>query len=505
MHLVIGSFIDYGFPTWLRATHWINALLIGFMLRSGIQILASYPRLHWGKTAKPGFEWLKFTNRKFRKDEYYITLEEEEEAPVVLAQPGGSNLGLGRHFHFFGATLWILNGVAYYCLLFVTGQWRRLVPTTWAIFPNAYEQLVQYLTFHGPLDSAYLGVYDPLQQLSYFAVVFILAPFQIATALAQSPAVEARFPWYVNLWGGRQAARSLHFIGMMLFIGFILIHTTFVFLVSSSPDGLPGLVGNFGLILLGQDTSHHGAAVAGVLCLIILIFATYFVTSWLSRKHPTAAQRTMSVLIRPWMSLLARKATSQQEYKPEDISDYFIINGFPPDSADYLELLWSGFKDYSLEIGGLVERPISLTLDQLKAMPKQTQITKHNCIQGWSSIGEWGGVRLTDIMDLVKPLPKAKYLVFRSYSKDNAGKEFFETIHMDIATHPQTILAYEMNGEPLPLAHGAPLRLRAEVLLGFKMVKWIASIEFVETYANLRDGLGGSREENKHYEQAVPI
>jgi len=108
-------------------------------------------------------------------------------------------------------------------------------------------------------------------------------------------------------------------------------------------------------------------------------------------------------------------------------------------------------------------------------------------------------------MDLVKPLPKAKYLVFRSYSKDNAGKEFFETIHMDIATHPQTILAYEMNGEPLPLAHGAPLRLRAEVLLGFKMVKWIASIEFVETYANLRDGLGGSREENKHYEQAVPI
>ncbi|HLZ25231.1 MAG TPA: molybdopterin-dependent oxidoreductase [Ktedonobacterales bacterium] len=505
MHPVIAGFVDYGFPVWLRATHWVNVLLMGLMIRSGIQILASYPRLNWGKTSKPGFEWLKFTNKEFRKDEHYITLEEEEDAPVVLAQPGGSNLGLGRHFHFLGAMLWIANGVVYYIFLFATGEWRRLVPTTWSIFPNAFEQFVHYLTFHGALDSAYLGVYDPLQQLSYFGVVFLLAPFQIATALAQSPAVEARFPWYVNLWGGRQSARSLHFIGLVLFLGFILIHTIFVILISSSPDGLPGFVGNFGLILLGQDKSHHVAAVVGVLSLIVLIFATYFVTSWLSRKYPAIAQRIMSAFIRPWMALLARKVTSRQEYKPEELSDYFIINGFPPDSPAYLGMLWSDFKGYTLEIGGLVEHPLSLTLDQIKAMPKQTQITQHNCIQGWSSIGEWGGVPVLDIMTLVKPLPNARYLVFRSYSKDTAGKEFFECIHRDVAIHPQTILAYEMNGEPLPLAHGAPLRLRAEVLLGFKMVKWIASIEFVETYANLRDGLGGSREENKHYEQAAPI
>lgn len=494
---------DLGFPVWLRATHWINVLFMGFMIRSGIQILASYPRLHWGKTARPGLEWLKFTRRKFRTDEYYITLEEEENASPVIAQPGGNSLGLGRHWHFFGAMFWLLNGLVYVVLLCVTGQYLRLVPSNWQIFPNAWQQMVQYMTFHPPMKSLYLGPYDPLQQLAYFAVVFLLAPFQIATAAAQSPAVEARFPWYVNLWGGRQSARSLHFLGLVAFIGFIIVHTGFVFIASD--NGLPGLVSNFGDIIFGQHDTLHGPAVAIVLSMIILILAIYAVTSWLSQRFPTEAQKTMSVFIRPWMVLLARRSTSKQEYKPEDISDYFIINGFPPDSPEYLKGLWDGFKDYRLEIGGLVERPVSLTLDEIKAMRKQEQITKHNCIQGWSSIGQWGGVLVSDILDMVKPLPNAKYLVFRSYSKDNAGKEYFETIHIDVARHPQTILAYEMNGQPLPLAHGAPLRLRVEVLLGFKMVKWVRSIELVETYATVRDGLGGSREENKQYEQAVPI
>jgi sulfoxide reductase catalytic subunit YedY len=490
-------FADLGFPVWLRATHWINALFIGFMIRSGIQILASYPRLNWGETSKPGQEWLRFTRRKFRKDEYYITLEEEEEASPLIAQPGGSNLGLGRHWHFFGAVFWLLNGIVYVALLCITGEWSRLVPTTWAIFPNAWGQMVAYLTFHGPVQSLYIGVYDPLQQLAYFAVVFLLTPFQILTAAAQSPAVEAYLPWYAKLFGGRQGARSLHFLGLVAYIGFIFVHTAMVFLTDPRT--------NFGDIIFGQHVTRTGTAVAIGLSIIILIFVIYGLTSWLSRRYPTAAQKGLSVFIRPWMSLLARKTISRQHYRPEEVSEFFIVNGFGPDSDEYLRMLWNGFKEYKLSIGGLVERPRALSLDELKALPRQTQITKHNCIQGWSSIGQWTGVPMSQILDLVQPRPEAQYVVFRSYSKDNAGKEYFEVLSMDVARHPQTILAYEMNGQPLPLAHGAPLRLRAEVLLGFKMVKWLRSIECVETYANIRDGLGGSREENKHYEQAVPI
>jgi len=415
----------------------------------------------------------------------------------VIAQPGGSNLGLGRHWHFFGAMFWVLNGVVYVALLFITNQWQRLVPTSWSIFPKAWETALAYLHFHLPAPSLYAGIYDPLQKLSYFAVVFLLGPFMIATAAAQSPAVEGYFPWYAKIFGGRQGARLLHFLGLLAFIGFIIVHTFMVFVTGPQK--------NFGDIIFGQHQTQGGAALAIGLSLIILIFATYALTSWVSLRHPRAIQRGLSAFIRPWMKVLARKTISRQHYKPSEISSYFLINGSPPHSQEYLAMLWTGFRDYRLKVNGLVENPLSLSLDDIKAMPKQTQITKHNCIQGWTSIGEWGGVPLRHILDLARPAPNAKYIVFHSYSRDTEGHPYYESIGIDIAHHPQTILAYEMNGQLLPMDHGAPLRLRAEVLLGFKMVKWIESIEFVETYSTIRGGTGGSREDNKFYEQAVPI
>ncbi|MGH2487595.1 MAG: molybdopterin-dependent oxidoreductase, partial [Ktedonobacterales bacterium] len=446
---------------------------------------------------KPGTEWLRFTRKQQPKDRMWTTLEEELEVPVVMGQPGGSNLGLGRHWHFFAAIFWMLNGLVYLVLLFASGEWSRLVPTTWRIFPNAWQTLVSYLTFHAPPKALYIGVYDPLQQLSYFAVVFLLAPFLILTAAAQSPAVEGQFPWYPKLFGGRQGARSLHFLGLLAFIGFIIIHTAMVFLT--------GPLHNFGDIIMGQHTSHQGAALAIGLSLIILIVAIYALTSWLSRRDPRATQRLLSAFIRPPMNVLSRHSESKQRQPLEHVSEFFIVNGQPPSGAEFLKLLWSDFADYRLEIGGLVERPLALSIADLRALPKQTQVTRHNCIQGWSSIGEWGGVPLREIVKLAHPTGNARYLVFRSFSLDTSGNEYFETVRLTLADHPQALLAYEMNGHSLPLAHGAPLRLRLENQLGFKMVKWLKSIEFVESFRTVGEGLGGSREENKHYEQSVPI
>ena len=493
MHLALAE----SFPVWLRATHWINVFFMGFLIRAGIQILGSFPRLYWNDHCKPGTEWLRFTRKQQPKDRMWTTLEEEEEVPAVLGQPGGSNLGLGRHWHFFAAIFWMLNGIVYLVLLFASGEWSRLVPTTWRIFPNAWQTMVAYLTFHAPPRSLYIGVYDPLQQLSYFAVVFLLAPFLILTAAAQSPAIEGRFPWYPKLFGGRQGARSLHFLGLVAFLGFILIHTAMVFLT--------GPLHNFGDIIMGQHTSHQGAALAIGLSLIILIFATYGVTSWLSLRHPRAMTRALSAFIRPPMAVLSRASESKQRQPLKNVSEFFIVNGQPPSSPEFLRLLWSDFADYRLEVGGLAGRPLSLSMADLQAMPKQTQITRHNCIQGWSSIGEWGGVPLREIVQLARPAENARYVVFHSFSLDTSGNEYYETARLDLARHPQALLAYEMNGHSLPLAHGAPLRLRLENQLGFKMVKWLKSIEFVEDYRTVGEGLGGSREENKHYEQSVPI
>ena len=125
------------FPFWLRTSHWINAFFLGLLARAGIQILAALPKLYWKEGAVPGTEWLKFTRKQLPTDRVWISLEEEIEVPTLIAQPGGNNLGLGRHWHFFSALFWILNGAVYVVLLFATDEWRRLLPTSWSVFPDA--------------------------------------------------------------------------------------------------------------------------------------------------------------------------------------------------------------------------------------------------------------------------------------------------------------------------------------------------------------------------------
>ena len=156
---------------------------------------------------------------------------------------------------------------------------------------------------------------------------------------------------------------------------------------------------------------------------------------------------------------------------------------------------------------------MSFTLDDLRTFPtRQTQRTLHNCIQGWTSIGEWTGVPLRQIVELVKPLPEARHIVFLTMqdtgrddpSADGEG-QFYETIDLDYAYHPQCILAYDMNGGPLPIKHGAPLRLRLETQVGFKMAKWIERIEFVSDFSNIGEGMGGWREDNVFYDRDVGI
>jgi len=139
-------------------------------------------------------------------------------------------------------------------------------------------------------------------------------------------------------------------------------------------------------------------------------------------------------------------------------------------------------------------------------MPREEQITMHNCIQGWTAVGKWAGVRLSDILDRCKPLPGAKYLVFHSYQfHKESGARYYECIDFVQARLPQTILAYEMNDVPLPVAHGAPLRLRVDPKLGFKMVKFLRAIEVVADYLTVGEGMGGVREDRQQYDMGAEI
>ena len=215
-------------------------------------------------------------------------------------------------------------------------------------------------------------------------------------------------------------------------------------------------------------------------------------------------------LTRRIQGLITGTGALAMEYPASAISPDFKANGTTrPDNDDYLRHAANGFADWKLEIGGLVKRPLSLSLADLRATAAREQITRHDCVEGWSGIAGWKGARLGALLDRAGLLPEARYIAFfcadtLELTLDGTG-DYYETIAIVDAYHPQTILAYEMNGGPVSVLHGAPLRLRCENELGFKMVKWIAAIEFVRDFADLGAGEGGYNEDHEFYGYRMPI
>jgi len=191
------------------------------------------------------------------------------------------------------------------------------------------------------------------------------------------------------------------------------------------------------------------------------------------------------------------------EYSKADIAPQFRANGtLNPNTNDYTAHLANNFKDWIIDVGGLVEKPLKLSLAELHAMPSRTQITRHDCVEGWSCIGEWTGTPLQLVLAMARPKDSARYAVFHcadpmgEATMDGNGNiiqppYYYESLDLLEATHPQTILAYKLNGEILPVEHGAPVRLRAERQLGYKMPKYVQRIELTDAFARIGGGKGG--------------
>ena len=207
------------------------------------------------------------------------------------------------------------------------------------------------------------------------------------------------------------------------------------------------------------------------------------------------ARRMGEGVTRRAQRLLIPRDALAPTYGRAEVSPDFRANGsIDPAAADYVALKAGGFADYRLVIDGLVERPLALSLVELRARPAQSQITKHDCVEGWTSIAEWTGVRLETLLDEAGLKPEARYIVFHCFDaldQREDGERYYESIDLIDARHPQTILAWDMNGETLPVPHGAPLRLRVERQIGYKHAKYIRRIEAVESFANIGGGKGG--------------
>ena len=195
-------------------------------------------------------------------------------------------------------------------------------------------------------------------------------------------------------------------------------------------------------------------------------------------------------------ALLGSREALAREYTEADISKVFKPNGSTePDDPDYVAAKQENFANWKLIVDGLVDKPLQLSLAELRQLPSRTQITRHDCVEGWSCIGKWTGAPLKEVLNRAGLKASARYIVFHcadtfEQTLDGTG-QYYESIDLVDAFHPQTILAYDMNGGPVSVEHGAPLRLRVERQLGYKMAKYVMRVEAVEAFASLGRGRGG--------------
>jgi len=210
-----------------------------------------------------------------------------------------------------------------------------------------------------------------------------------------------------------------------------------------------------------------------------------------SRWFPSILSKTERLTEAVQRAITPRDALAK-EFGEADISTIFPANGnTDPGTEVYAEHVAQNFSDWMLEVVGLVKTPRSWSLAAIKELPSRTQITRHDCVEGWSAIGKWTGVPVGDLIRQVEPLPTARYAVFHCADVDDEGIAYYESMAVADCYHPQTILAYELNDSALDIPHGAPLRLRFERQLGYKQAKYVMKIELVDSLAGIGGGNGG--------------
>jgi len=458
----------------VRVTHWITTLSFLVLVLSGISILLAHPRLYWGESGGVGGPSL-------------IDLP----LPFVLEVP---LRGPGRYLHFLAAWLIVFTGLVYVSKGLAARHFgRNLLPARNELTFGAMGQVIRkHLRFERSSE-AELATYNVLQRLSYTTVVFVFVPLMLWTGLAMSPAVTSVFPFVVTAFGGQQTARTAHFFVACFLVLFVLVHVAMVWqtgfrrrmraMIKGRGPATTDAIVSAGFSRRELIRSGLGA-LAGVGALGVavkvadrcgLIPANHRGIYGLSETLTYAGQR-----------LLTKLPSMAREFDRRQISKVAPVNGKAPKTEPYQGLMAGGFADWRLRIDGMVARPSSLSLAELRGFPSRSQITHQACEEGWSFIAEWTGVPLSYVLEHVGIHPQARYVFFFTFDK------WWDSIDMDDALHPQTLLAYAMNGPELPLDHGAPLRLKVARQLGYKNLKYLSRITVTDSARGIGDGLGSS-------------
>ncbi len=518
-----------------RVFHWINFFTIIVMLMSGLQIFNARPDLYWGNSSRFHHPIVSLGARENRYGQLVgvttigghtfdttgvLGVSEGRDGPVErgfprwATLPGVLWLAMGRRWHFFFAWIFVLNGLAYAAFSLFSGHLRRDLLPRWHELRHIGTTIIDHARLRFP-EGQEARYYNVLQKLAYLFVVFGLGPLALLTGLAMSPTIDAGFPGLLWLFGGRQSARTIHFIVAFSFLGFFIVHIAMVLLsglwnnvrsmitgryaiktdpavAHPGPDA-PGLQAD-----RADDSARRGfvlRAATGTGALLLGGTGTLMLgnldrlsnSRWFPRILDLEGRFTEGA-----QDMLVSKTALAPEYTKADIAPVFRANGTTdPDSVAYHVLAQSGFRDWRLRVDGLVKRPLRLSLGALQAMPARTQITRHDCVEGWSCIGEWTGVPLHHVLKLSGLVPGARYVMFFCADPMDGNSFYYESLDLAMAMHPQTILAYGLNGQSLPVANGAPLRLRVERQLGYKMAKYLMRIQVMDDYRRFGGGHGG--------------
>jgi DMSO/TMAO reductase YedYZ molybdopterin-dependent catalytic subunit/thiosulfate reductase cytochrome b subunit len=453
----------------VRVTHWINTVAFAGLLVSGVAILLAHPRLYWGETGN-------------RESPSLIDLP----LPFVLAL----QTGWGRSLHFLSAWICILNGLLYILSGLIMQHFRKhLLPAkTDLMWPSLQSAIANH--FH-PKRLKHTGAYNVLQRLIYMFVVFVLFPLMIWTGFAMSPAVTSVLPFFASGLGGQQSARTIHFFVANSLLLFLCVHIAMV--------SLTGLTTHFRAMITGRGGAQRKECITTSISRRKIITRGALGLTAASGMAVAARMAGKYGLIPPDHSgiygagetltfasqrLLTSCHSLAREFDRGQVSKLIPIKTKAPKVEAYKLLQTENFAGWRLEVAGLVSRPSFISLAELKMYPSTTQITHLACEEGWSFIAEWTGVRLSYVLNVVGALSHAKYVVF--YSFDGA----WDSIDMADAWHPQTLLAYRMNGEELSHDHGAPVRLRVARQLGYKSLKWLSRILVTDSVKHLGNGLG---------------
>jgi sulfoxide reductase catalytic subunit YedY len=278
---------------------------------------------------------------------------------------------------------------------------------------------------------------------------------------------------------------------MLSFLAFLTVHVTLIVMT--------GFARNMNHIVMGTDDQTSLGILLG-LAGIALVVLSWVVAHYISWHHPRRLQHALKFVAYPMQRLTLNRLVPQQKYDEKDISPYLWPNGKMPIRDDWRRLAVNGFQDFRLKVGGLVEKPVELSLADLERLGEVEHVTMHHCIQGWSGIAKWGGLPMKTLVELVRPKPEAKTVAFFSFGEALYGGPYYDTQTIENVLKAQCLLASQMNGQRLPELYGAPLRLRVENQLGYKMVKWIERIEFIESEKVLGEGEGGKNEDDEYFD-----